>query len=90
MSKFSSKKFKDSVGQTDQECGEMCLHILCVCLVAPSYPTVCDPVDCGPPGSSIYDFFLARILHISWDAPKFKPVSQIQFLETFSSFSQEH
>ena len=25
---------------------------LCVCLVAQSCPTLCNPMDCGPPGSS--------------------------------------
>ena len=25
-----------------------------LCLVAQSYPTPCDPTDCGPPGSSVY------------------------------------
>ena len=25
-----------------------------LCLVAESYPTPCDPMDCGPPGSSVH------------------------------------
>ena len=28
----------------------MCLHM---CLVTPSCPTLCDPMDCSPPGSSV-------------------------------------
>ena len=30
-------------------------------LVAQSCPTLCDPVDCIPPGSSIHGIFQARI-----------------------------
>ena len=29
------------------------VHI-CVCLVAQSCPTLCDPMDCSPPGSSVH------------------------------------
>ena len=36
--------------------GEAC------CLVAQSCPTLCDPVDCNPPGSSIHGILQARIL----------------------------
>ena len=38
---------------------------LCV-LVTQLYPTVCDPVDCSPPGSSVDEILQARILE--WDA----------------------
>ena len=27
---------------------------ICVCLVAQSCPTLCDPMDCSPPGSSVH------------------------------------
>ena len=30
--------------------------------VAQSCPTLCNPVDCSPPGSSIHGIFRARIL----------------------------
>ena len=29
---------------------------------AQSYPTLCDPVDCSPPGSSLHGISQARIL----------------------------
>ena len=35
-------------------------HWLCVC--AQSCPTLCDPLDCNLPGSSVYGIFQARIL----------------------------
>ena len=34
--------------------------------VAQSSPTLSDPVDCSPPGSSIYGIFQARVLE--WGA----------------------
>ena len=36
------------------------------CLVAQSCPTLCDPVDCSLPGSSVHGISQARILE--WDA----------------------
>ena len=35
---------------------------VCVCEVAQSCPTLCDPVDCSPPGSSVHGILQARIL----------------------------
>ena len=32
------------------------------CLVAKLCPTLCDPMDCSPPGSSVYGISQARIL----------------------------
>ena len=32
------------------------------CSVSQSYPTLCDPLDCSPPDSSIHGIFQARIL----------------------------
>ena len=34
----------------------------CCCLAAALCPTVCSPVDCSPPGSSVHGIFQARIL----------------------------
>ena len=41
--------------------------------VAQSWPTLCDPVDCSPPGSSIHGLLQARILE--WVAISFSRVS---------------
>ena len=38
-------------------------------LVAQSCPTLCDPMDCSPPGSSVHEIFQARILE--WVAISF-------------------
>ena len=35
---------------------------LCVLLVAQSHPTLCNPMDCSPPGSSVHGILQARIL----------------------------
>ena len=34
----------------------------CVCLIAHSCPTLCDHMDCSPPGSSVHGILQARIL----------------------------
>ena len=34
-----------------------------------SCPTLCDPMDCSPPGSSIHGIFQARVME--WDAIAF-------------------
>ena len=42
----------------------ICIYIslyIC-CLVAKSCPTLCDPMDCSPPGSSVHGILQARIL----------------------------
>ena len=39
-----------------------CCQSLCVvCLVTQSCPTLCDPLDCSPPGSSVHGIFQARV-----------------------------
>ena len=43
-------------------------HQVCV-LVAQSCPTLCDPMDCNPQGSSVHEIFQARILE--WVAISF-------------------
>ena len=42
---------------------------VCVHLVAQSCLTLCDPVDCGPPGSFVHGIFHARI--VEWVAIPF-------------------
>ena len=39
---------------------------LCVCFVSQSCLTLCGPMDCSPPGSSVHGIFQARLLE--WDA----------------------
>ena len=43
------------------------------CSVAQSCPTLCDPVDCSPPGSSVHGILQARILEgvLEWVAISF-------------------
>ena len=35
---------------------------VCYCSVTNSCPTLCDPVDCSPPGSSVHGILQARAL----------------------------
>ena len=37
-----------------------CLYELCVCLVVQLCPTLCDPMDCSLPGSSVHGVLQAR------------------------------
>ena len=43
--------------------------LVVVVLIAQSCPTLCDPMDCHPPGSSVHEIFQARILE--WVAISF-------------------
>ena len=46
-----------------------CIYTYICCLVPKSCPTVCDPMDCSPPGSSVHGISQARILE--WIAISF-------------------
>ena len=35
-------------------------------LIAQSCPTLCDPIDCSPPGSSAHRILQGRILGVGW------------------------
>ena len=35
---------------------------VCACICTQSCPTLCNPMNCGPPGSSLHGIFQARIL----------------------------
>ena len=45
------------------------LHVKCESEVSRLCPTLCDPMDCSPPGFSIHEIFQARILE--WVAISF-------------------
>ena len=64
-----------SLGFSRQEHGVGC-HFLLQCMkvkseseVAQSCPTLSDPIDCSPPGSSVHGIFQARVLE--WGAIAF-------------------
>ena len=49
--------------------------------VAQSYPTLCDPMDCGPPGFSVHGIFQARVpewLTISFSRGSSRPRDRTQ------------
>ena len=39
-------------------------HMVCACSVAQLCPTLCDPIDYSPPGSSVHGIRQARILEL--------------------------
>ena len=51
----------------------------CICSVAQSCSTLCDPMDCSPPGSSVHGIFQARILE--WTAIPFSKKSVLKALQ---------
>ena len=56
-------------------------------LVAQSCPTLCDPVDCSPPGFSVHGILQARILE--WVATSFsKEACELPLLLLLSHFSR--
>ena len=67
----------------------VCCHFLLQCMkvksqseVAQSCPTLSDPMDCSPPGSSIHGIFQARVL--VWGATAFSDVNCIVKAMVFS------
>ena len=43
--------------------------VIVLVFVAQSWPTLCDPMDCSPPGSTVHEIFQTRILE--WVAISF-------------------
>ena len=56
---------------------------LCLCLVAHLWPTLCNPLDCSLPGSSVHGIFQARILE--WVAIFFSKGSSLSRNQTHVS-----
>ena len=54
--------------------------------VAQSCPTLCDPMDCSPPGSSTHGIFRARVLE--WVATTFIPKTILGHLQYISPCNQ--
>ena len=51
-------------------CVCVCVCVVCVCvLVVQSCLTLCDPVDCSPPGFSVHGILQARILELPCPSP---------------------
>ena len=57
---------------------------MCVYRGAQSCPTLCDPMDCSPPGSSVHGIFQARILE--WIAIPFSRGSSWPRNQTSTSY----
>ena len=46
-----------------------------MCLVTQLCQTLCDPMDCSPPGSSVHGIIQARVLE--WGAIAFSKTSRV-------------
>ena len=67
------------LGSGDLFLAAVFFHLLVLCLVAQTCPTLCDPMACSPPGSSVHRLFQARILEwvaISFSRRSFQPRDQ--------------
>ena len=62
-----------------------CMKVKSESEVAQSYPTLSDPMDCSPPGSSIHRIFQARVLE--WGATTFSEMVSWSLLISSSSTS---
>ena len=77
----NSKGYRSSVSGArvkDQIAQNMLLVLLHVCLVAQSCPTLCNPMDCSPPGSSIHQDSPGKNTGVGYHAllhPGIKPKS---------------
>ena len=58
-----------------------CMKVKSESEVAQSYPTLCDPMDCSLPGSSIHGIFQARVLE--WGAIAFSEFTLYTLAITF-------
>ena len=47
---------------TNYMCTCVCAHVYVCVLVTQSCPSLCDPLYCSPPGSSVHGILHARIL----------------------------
>ena len=56
---------------------------VCVCLATQSCPTLCNPMHCSPPGSSVHGILQARILE--WEAVPFSSQTRLKRLSSSSS-----
>ena len=55
----------------------VCVCVVCVCVL--SCPTLCNPLDCSPPGSSVHGNFQARIMEgLPFPTPGHLPDSGIE------------
>jgi len=61
------------------------VHILYISEVAQSCPTLCDPIDCSLPGSSVHGIFRAIVLE--WIAISFSRGSSQSRAQTRVSLS---
>ena len=52
----------DGAHRRTTDCSVWCFAILCVGSGTQSCLTLCTPMDCRPPGSSVHDVFQARLL----------------------------
>ena len=83
------------IQQNDSIINNLCMYV-CVCSVAQWYLTLCSPMDCSPPGSSVHGISQARILEwvpfpLPGDLPDpgIEPVSPVSPVLAYGFFTTE-
>ena len=62
ISVATARRDKQTAGERFSCASKIKAMCVCVCSVAPSSLTFCNPLDCSLPGSTVYGIFQARIL----------------------------
>ena len=65
MYNFPKSRIEQQGKETEKGCNGLCVCAQCL----QSCPTLCGPMDCSPPGSSVHRILQARILE--WVAMPF-------------------
>ena len=56
------------------------------CLVVHLCPTLCNPMDCSPPGSSVREIFQAGVFEFLWSTNSLQPPRGIQTQESHGNY----
>ena len=62
-----------------------CMKVKSESEVTQSCPTLSDPMDCSPPGSSVYGIFQARVLE--WGATAFSTSTSLELIQMTEEYS---
>ena len=76
---------KDAHVQIPGACERHVTWLCCACLVAQSCPTLCDPMDCSPPCSSVRGIFQAKVTGVGCISFWWTQTSIVQTLDVMKT-----
>ena len=66
-------------------------HHRCCCLVTKSWPTLCDPIDCSIPGSSVFHYLPEFVqIHGHWVSDAIQPSHPLLPATSFAFNLSQH